>query len=291
MQSGSQLTWLDRNGKSLGAVGEAATYGMFNLSPDGKQIAVSRPDPTTNNVNIWLIECDRNLGSRFTFDPGLHLLPIWSPDGLRVAFTGPGKEGRDIYVKNASGIGEETLLLHSAEDKWTKDWSKDGRYIAYGTSDDRLYALPLFGDRKPFLIVQFPGQQNVPNFSYDGKWVAYDSNESGTWQIYVVSFPAAVQKQQISTNGGAQPRWRRDGKELYYLTLEGKMMAVNISVDTKIEPGIPHMLFDTGVAVDPENIQYSVTSDGQRFLVPKLRSETTTIPITVVTNWTALLKK
>ena len=133
----------------------------------------------------------------------------------------------------------------------------------------------------------------MPRFSYDGKRLAYDSNESGTWQVYIDAFPAGAQKRQISTTGagGAQPHWRKDGRELYYLALDGKMMAVDISGDSKLEPGIARPLFDTELNVDPVNDQYSVTPDGRRFLILKPLSEAASTPITVVLNWTSLLKK
>ena len=136
-----------------------------------------------------------------------------------------------------------------------------------------------------------PFSQDEPHFSFDGKWLAYESLESGTWQIYVIPFPAADQKRQISTNGGAQPRWRQDGKELYYLSPDGKMMAVDIKADTRIESGIPRMLFDTELNVAPTLDQYAVTADGQRFLLLKPAVVSSTSPFTVILNWPALLKK
>jgi len=293
VQSGSQFVWFDRTGKQLGPAGEPAmTYlPQFDLSPDGKRIAVSRFDAAMKNADIWLLEYERNVATRLTFDPTYHGSVVWSPDGLRVGISSMRKGRWDISIKDVNGTREETLLSEAAGDKWMKDWSKDGRYIAYGSSTGGIYALPLFGDRKPFPIVQSSSNMNQPIFSYDGKWLAFDSDESNTWQIYVVSFPATDQKRQISTISGAQPRWRRDGKELYYLTLDGKMMAVDIKADAKIEPGIPHTLFNTGLVVDPTNPQYAVTPDGQRFLLLKSLTEATPIPITVAINWTALLKK
>jgi Tol biopolymer transport system component len=154
-----------------------------------------------------------------------------------------------------------------------------------------LYVLPLFGDRKPFPVVQSPFRENEPHFSFDGKWLAYDSNESGAFQIYVTSFPALDQKVQISTNGGGQPRWRRDGRELYYLASDGKLMAVDITAGPKMSSGIPRVLFDTRLILNPLQDQYAVTPDGQRFLVLTPVTESTTTPITVVVNWTAGLRR
>src|SRR5207237_4846325 len=145
---------------------------------------------------------------------------------------------------------DETPLLVLYNTVRVKDWSSGGRYIVF-TSNTDLYILPLFGDRKPFPIVQSSSNQDESRFSFDGKWLAYNSNESGTWQVYVVSFPAADQKRQISIDGGVQPRWRRDGKELYYLDINGKLMAADIAAGAKIEPGIPRVLFDTGSSPSP----------------------------------------
>jgi eukaryotic-like serine/threonine-protein kinase len=288
-QSGTQFVWFDRTGNQLGSAGEPGYRPGFGLSPDGKQIAAARSDPQATE-DIWVIQCERNITTRFTFGKAIYACPVWSPDGLQIGFTSSRKGNFDIWVKKASGIGEETPIFQSEDQDWMKDWSKDGRYIAYNTSTG-LYALPLFGDRKPFRIVQSPSGLNMPNFSFDGKWIAYNSNETGTWQVYVVPFPLADQKFPISTNSGVQPRWRGDGKELYYLTLDGKMMAVEVEGNGKIKAGIPHILFSTGLVVDPANNQYAVASDGQRFLILKPVSEATATPITVVLNWTSLLKK
>jgi Tol biopolymer transport system component len=186
------------------------------------------------------------------------------------------------------------LLIGSLNPEYVEDWSFDGRYIVYGTWDPNptdLWALPLFGDRKPFPVIQSPFKKDEPHFSFDGKWLAYDSEESGKWQIYVVSFPAADQKRQISTNGGGEPRWRRDGKELYYLALDGKLMAVDMTTSSVLDSGVPRVLFDTGLVVDPTRDQYAVTQDGQRFLVLKPLAGAVPTPITVVVNWNASSKK
>lgn len=283
-----QLVWLDRTGKNLKIAGEPASYGTFNLSPDGKQIAFDRTD--LGNEDLWLMEWERGVSTRFTFNPTSDFGPVWSPDGLRIAFNSNRTGSESIFEKKSSGTADETLLLDLPNNEHVKDWSSDGRYIAF-TSNTDLHVLPLFGDRKPLRIVQSPSQQDEPRFSPDGKWLAYNSNESGTWQVYVVSFPGADQKRQISVNGGVQPRWRRDVKELYYLDLDGKMIAVDITTGSRIEPGIPRVLFDTNSAPTPNNAEYAVTPDGQRFLVRQPVAETAPTPITVVVNWTASLKK
>jgi eukaryotic-like serine/threonine-protein kinase len=295
VQTGSQFVWLDRLGHQLSLAGDPANYlPSFDLSPDGQQIAVERVDPATSNADIWVLQWSRNVSKRITFDPAEDDNVVWSPDGLRLGFTSKRKGNADIFEKRVSGVAPETPIVDSAGHEWMEDWSRDGRYIisTFGLGDDAdLYAIPLFGERKPFAIVQSPFAQDEPHLSVDGRWLAYNSIESGAWQVYIVSFPAADQQISISTNGGAQPRWRRDGKELYYLALDGKMMAVDIKGDAKIEPGVPHMLFDTRLNVDPIRDQYAVTPDGQRFLILKPLEEPATTPITLVLNWTSLIKK
>lgn len=243
---------------------------------------------------MWVIDWERDISTRLTFDDASEDNPIWSPDGLQVTFNSTRKGQSDIFVKNASGVGDETLVVGSPESEYPEDWSRDGRYISYvsgGVSFGTLNLVPLFGDRKPFSVVRSPFQKDEPHFSPDGKWLAYDSSESGIYQIYLVSLPTADQKLQVSTNGGAQPHWRRDGKELYYLTLDGKMMAVDISTGAKPESSIPRVLFDTGLAVSPTTDQYAVTSDGQRFLLLRPLLGATPTPITVVLNWVIPTKK
>ena len=212
-------------------------------------------------------------------------------------FTSERKGNRDIFEKKI-GTGKETPLLETATDEWPEDWSRDGRYLAFGlnttagvTGAGNLHVLPLFEDRKPIPIAQTPFQEDEPRFSPDGKWLAFNSDESGTHQVYLISLPVTDQKRQISTDGGVQPRWRRDGKELYYLALDGKLMAVDIRVDPKIESGVPRPLFATKLRVDPIRDQFAVTADGQRFLIQVPIAEGSPTPITVAVDWaTALLK-
>ena len=299
----SQFVWFDRAGKPLGSVGEPGGYApYFDLSPDGKLIAVSQRKSSDSAGDIWLIDAGRGALTRFTFDSPVttdgQRDVVWSPDGRRLAFSSFTKGNRDVVVKNASGLGEETPLLDSPNREVLEDWSKDGRYIAYGldsgpngTPAQDLYVLPLFGDRKPIPIVQSPFQENEAHFSFDGKWLAYASNESGGFQAYVMSFPALNQKRQVSTNGGSQPQWRRDGKELYYLAPDGKLMAVDITGGATIDSGTPRELFDTELTLSPLQDQYRVTPNGQRFLVLKPVTEATPTPITVVVNWAAGLRK
>jgi Tol biopolymer transport system component len=225
-----------------------------------------------------------------TLDPGDNINPVWSPDGARVAFTTYRKGNADIYVKNANGVGAETPILESSSDEIVEDWSKDGRYIAYLFGQDNhkdIYAVPLSGDKKPVPLVQGRYQKNEPQFSYDGKWLAYTSEESGAFQVYVISFPALDQKLQVSMAGGGQPRWRRDGKELYYRAPDNRIMVVDIQAEPRLEAGPPRVLFPPSVNAamtrDPARHQLAVTPDGDRFLmrVPQGSPGTTTGPSAV----------
>jgi Tol biopolymer transport system component len=169
-------------------------------------------------------------------------------------------------------------------------------YLAYGVNSGtaafgNLFVLPLFGDRKPILVSESPFAEDEPQFSFDGKWLAYNSNESGTAQVYVVAFPVIGQKRQVSTAGGVQPRWRRDDRELYYLAPDGAMMAVEFRASPTSESVAPRALFNTGLNADPFRDQYAVSPDGKRFLIQLPAQEGNAMPVTVVMNWAAALRK
>jgi serine/threonine protein kinase/Tol biopolymer transport system component len=271
--TGVQFGWRDRTGNQLGPAGEMGTFGDMDLSPDGKLFAVTRQEAGAPGADIWVTDWQRGVTTRLTLDPADDVNPVWSPDGLRVAFTTFRKGNADIYVKNANGVGAEAPLLDSSSNEFVEDWSKDGRYLAYKLGQDAfedIYALPLSGDRKPIPVVQGQFHKDEPQFSYDGKWIAYTSDESGTFQVYVIEFPGGKERHQISTNGGGQPRWRRDGKELFYKAPDNGVMAVDITLGARIESTVPRRLFYASAStssVDPVRHQWSVTPDGQRFLL------------------------
>ena len=270
------IGWSDPTGKQLGLAAEQGTYGDFDLSPDGKFVAVTRQEsgPT---ADIWVIDWERALvPSRLTRDQADDINPVWAPTGDRIAFTTYRKGNADIYVKNANGVGDETPLLDSPADEQIEDWSKDGKYIAYklghGAFDD-LYVLPLTGtDKKPIPVVTGAYRKDEAQFSYDGTWLAYTSNESGTFEVYVISFPALDQKVRLSAlGGGGQPRWTKDGKTVYYRGPDGAAMAVDLKIGTRIEPSPARRLFNSHTIAqssrDPIRHQWNVTADGKRFLV------------------------
>jgi Tol biopolymer transport system component len=291
-----RLQWFDRTGRTLSIVGQPAAYRDPELSPDGKRIAVTRTDPQTKNDDIYLIEVASGNSNRWTFDPGVDMYPVWSPAGDQIAF-GASRDGADnLYVKPTTGGVEEMLLKGAAI---PRDWSRDNRYLVYGVAaGTQLMVLPLSGDRKPFPFLansSFTYAQS--RISPDGKWLAYYSNESGRVEIYVQNFPVPSAKYQISNQGGYSPRWRRDGKELYYVSQEGKLMAVPVRLMEKtVESGAPSFLFDIGVST-PLGVgygarqQYDVTSDGQRFIVNLPAEQTVESPLTVIWNWPATIKR
>jgi len=280
MTNNFQWGWINRKtGKQEALAGEQKTFGDMDLSPDEKLIAVTQGESNSAAADIWVIDwLHAGRSYRLTLDPGDDINPVWErPGGERVAFTTYRKGNADIYIKNANGTGPETPLLDSSSNEIIEAWSADGRYIAYkygpeGSED--IWALPMFGDKKPFAVVEGPYRKDEPQFSYDGKWLAYTSNESaGVFQVYVTSFPGREQKIQVSKDGGGQPRWREDGKELFFRSEnDNQIMAVDISTaGGKVEAGIPHGLMTApqGGTVTRDSVrhQWAVTRDGQRFLI------------------------
>ena len=311
----TQLAWFDRSGKQIGVLGDQARSGDLELAPDGRRLAVSLFDRARRGRDIWLFDIARGLRTRFTFDPADELAPVWSPDGRRVVFNARRKGHLDLYQKASSGAGAEEELLADGLDKTPLGWSPDGRFILFVAVAPKtgldLWVLPLFGGRKPFPFLQTPFNEVPGRFSPDGRWIAYASNESGRNEVYVAPFPglggtpsaaAALGtpggKWQVSTAGGNWPRWRRDGKEIFYLAPDNlapdnKLMAAAASGQgSAFEVGAVRPLFETrAIANANQRYPYDVSADGQRFLVNTLAEETTSAPITLVVNWPALVKK
>jgi len=295
---GLRLARMDRNGKRLSTVGDPGTLGIMQLSPDGKNAAISVTEGS--NTDIWIYDLARGLHTRFTFDTATELAPVWSADGKSIVFSSDRKGHSDLYRKAADGSGAETLLYSDGLDKRPSSWSPDGKFLLYSTQGGAtgtidVWTLPLAAGAKPYPLIQTQFNEVNGQFSPDGRWVAYQSDESGRAEIYVIPFHAQGDapggKRQVSTAGGTIPRWRRDGKELFYVAPGGKLMAAE--VDAKggsFEPGKETALFDgilTGLG-----FSYDVGPDGKSFLVELLPEQTTGVePITVVQNWTAGLGK
>ena len=301
----SRLRWLDRTGKQIGTVGDPGTYAGPRLSSDGKKLAVVVGDASRAATDIWIYDLQHGGNTRLTFDASLNYSPIWSPDGGRIVFNSTRHNGfPQLFQKAANGEGSDELLLASVTTAFPDDWSPDGRFILYEPNPTvaELWLLPMSGDRKPAVFLggesgSYPGQGT---FSRDGKWLAFSEYSGGKREVYITSFPGKTGKWQVSAGGGHSPRWRGDGKELFFLRADNAtMMAVDLDLKNSVPRiGAPRALFPVhlapvsyqnrmGTAWDP----FEVAADGKRFLVNSPDQPRAAEPINVVVNWDAELKK
>jgi Tol biopolymer transport system component len=288
----SQLTWFNRNGGTTGAIGTPGAFANPCISQDGRRLAFEQTDRDGRHIDIWIHELATNGTTRFTFGPGLNEIPVWSPDGKRIVYGSSRKLNFSMYQKNPDGSGSEHEIADlggQAEGVW--DWSRDDRYVLARKDNELGYlALPDF-QAKPYLQPKWIVRN--AQFSPDTKWVAYSSNETGNWEVYVSPFPSGTSKWQVS-RGGGEPRWRRDGKELFYLSAEGKMMAVPVRLGTSFEAGSPLVLFQTHLRqpISAQDVfSYDVTGDGQRFLVNTKVDEPNAAPLSIILNWASEMEK
>jgi eukaryotic-like serine/threonine-protein kinase len=290
----SQLTWFDRSGKPAGTVGMPGSHSNVRLSPDGRRVAADQTDPDERNIDIWIHEPARGATTRLTFDPALDQTPVWSPDGKQILFTSSRGVGFRLYLKNADGSGpeEEVADLGAGLQVHAWDWSRDGKNVLVRKGNELWYVTWPQRVAKPL----FQAKWTVRNaqFSPDGRWMAYASNETGSMEIYVSPFPSVNGKWQVSSAGGQEPRWRQDGKELFYLSAEGKMMAAAVTWGTSFEAGSPVALFQTypRQPVSASDVfSYDVSGDGQRFLILSKVDEANPAPLSVLLNWTSEMEK
>jgi serine/threonine protein kinase len=288
----TRLSWFDRAGNSLGTFGSAEQLGLSNLrlSPDGRHVIAERT--LQSETDLWMLDSTRQ--TRFTSgaDGNIARLPTWSQNGDRIAFESVGSGSVKLAVKSASGGGDEDVLFESPQGKIPCDWSPDGRFLLYYVPDPKtgtdLWVLPA-ETRKPFLFLKTDANELWGQFSPDGRWVAYQSNETGRYEIYVRAFPVRGGPIPVSTAGGVYPRWSRDGKELYFIAPDAKLIAVPMHTSANTaEAGVPMTLFQTqrlggGMNVIARGHQYDVTVDG-RFLV-NVDSDSSADPITLLLNW------
>jgi Tol biopolymer transport system component len=283
----SQLTWFDRNGKSIGTVGSPGVFSNLRLSPDERRVAVDQYDSDGRIRDIWIHELARDTAARLTFGPSYNDAAMWSPDGKHVIFSSNRKLYNRIYEKNADGTGPEELIADLGEfDQLCWDWSYDGKYLLARKGPEVWYVFLPDRQAKPFLQAKWSVRN--AQFSPDGRWVAYASNETGNWEIYVSPFPSANGKWQVSRGGGEQPRWRRDGKELFYLSAEGNLMAAPVKTGSNFETGNPVKLFQTHTSqpLSTQNVFfYDVTRDGRRFLINTRVDEPNAAPLSIILNW------
>jgi len=298
-----QYVWVDRSGKPAGSLDVVGSFGSPWLSADEKRFVADRVDTQNNTPDLWVCDVTGRNAVRFTFDPANDSSPVWSPDGSLIVWSSSREGFPDLYQKAASGAGEDTVLLKSDRAKFPCDWSRDGRFIIYRQADPKtkfdVWVLPVAGtdgklssEMKPFPVLQTQASETAATLSSNGRWLAYASDETGRDEVYVQSFPTGGGKKQVSFGGAHSPRWRRDGKELFYYSSDGKLMAVPVESGESFAAGAAVALFEfragsSGVAIVP----YAVTADGQRFLLNAIVENDTAGSLTVVLNLTAELKR
>ena len=297
----AQLAWLDRQGKEIEKVGEPAQIRHVALSPD-QQSAALTIFQSGSSADIWLLEFARALRSRFTTHPASDGFPVWSPDGVHIAFSSERGGSLRVYRKRADGGGEAEVLESKvkglAGNLYVSDWSRDGRFLAIsgqttsGSLD--LFALPLEGDREPFTYLATEFTEVGGHFSPDGRWMAYTSNKSGQFEVYIRPFPKSGREWKVSASGGSTAVWRRDGKELYYIAPDATLMAAPIETGEELKVSAAQPLFPTRIATNFIGLawrNYDVSADGQRFLVANLTEQAAAPHLTVITNWLKARKR
>ncbi len=299
----SALTWFDRSGKGLGRVGEVGVLSNPTLSPDDTRLVVDVADNKANDINIWMSDLKRDTYSRFTFDSSEDVGGVWSRDGSLVAYRSLQPSDTNVFVKQAQGLQPPRSIVSLKERSRVTDdldpnsWSLDDQALLCtlqpATGGTQLVLLsPSGGQMTPFLTTKT--SETNGQISPDGKWVAYASNESGDWEIYVTTFPTAAGKWQVSQAGGSEPRWRGDGKEIFYIGAGSTLTAVPISTAGTFASGNPTPLFHTQLRAavsSTDQFSYDVTKDGQRFLVNRYAKPTQVAPLHIILNATAPASK
>ena len=286
-----RLVWVDRAGKDVAEIAGGSALDGPDLSPDERRIAGFRT--VDGNVDVWVLE-ERGVQTRFTVDISADNFPLWSPDGSRLIFSSTRTGGpHNLFWESASNSGEEELVIESSEVKLVNDWSADGRFVIFRSANPQngydLWAASI-EDRKPFPVLRTQFSEREAQFSPDAKWIAYQSDESGRgFEVYIQPFPGPGRKWQVSTNGGGQVRWRRDGRELFYIALDGTLMAVSVRAmpDGSLETDTPVSLFPARIGSAVQAFyrqQYEVSRDGQRFLMNRISEEAVTPPLTIILN-------
>jgi eukaryotic-like serine/threonine-protein kinase len=290
----SRLTWFDREGKTLGILGRAGTYANPNLSPDGKRVAYDQRSPDGRAIGIWVQDVKSDTALRLTLHPSLNQAPVWSPDGKKIVFTSNRKVINKMFKKHSDGSGAEDEITDIKAGRMVNawDWSRDGKYLLV-RNEAELWCYSL-AEGKSWIYIKGPSVVKNAQFSPDGKYVAYATNETGDWEIYVSPFPEASSKWQVSRGGGEEPRWRGDEKELFYVSPDGKLMATTVKLGASFESMMPVPLFQTRrrQKISSQDIfTYAISEDGNKFLFNTLMDQRETPPLSIIRNWNAELEK
>ena len=292
--TGSRLVWVDRNGKETPALDAGADYHDTWFSPDHTRLVYDVGGDGGKN-DVWIRDLSRGVSSRFTFGPNTNVDAIWSPDGRQIVYTSREKGPGDLFVKDASGTKDPEPLLVSADEKYVSDWSPDGKYLLVtwrGKAGGgwNISALSMTGDHKLIPLVKTQFAELWATFSPDGKYIAYQSNESGRAEIYVQEFPDASHKWQVSTNGGVEPYWRADGRELFYRS-DRQIVGVPVQIGASFVAGTPAPIVETRFSGSVARGLYRPAPDGQKFLVLEPRASQVDTPASVVLNWASALRR
>jgi len=294
----TQPVWIDREGRKLAEVAESGEYPTFDLSRDSSRLVVSRR--LQGRQNLWVIDLLRGYPRRLTLADVQHVDPRWSPDGAEVVFGSTEDPSRSPFRISLSDLKSQQVFKFEGGQLALDDWSPDGSHLLFHStaasmsgSTPELWTLPLAGDKKPALVTRsLTGIIDQAQFSPDSNWVAYNTNESGRYEINVVRFPSGSDGLQVSTAGGVQPTWKGDGRELYFIAPDGNLMAVDVQLGATFKPGQPRSLFKTPLtAISYQMEQYHPSFDGKRFLFMVPSGGGPPSPFTVILNWTSLLKK
>src|SRR5262249_9573853 len=299
----SQLEWFDREGKLLGTLGAPARYANPRLSPNNNRVAVDIDDPQGSNTDIWVIGANHQAPFRVTFNSSQDEAPVWSHDGRQILWLSDRDGKNGVYIKDSdSTTTKESPAMPVGVDlsfaSAPSDWSQDGHFLLYTDLQEanalHLWVLPMNGSRKPYRFLSGVSADLEGQFSPGGRWVAYSSNESGRWEVYVAAISGSGAQYQVSTNGGQQPRWRRDGGELFFLSPDRKLMASSVKPGSRLRFNTPIPLFQTS-SHEPitaeEFFTYDVSADGKRFLVNVDAEGPGRSTVDIVLNWMSMLKR
>lgn len=294
-----ELALFSPAGKKLRSFGQPEVFVVAKLSNDGKTIAMDLYEVTARNADVWLYDIVRSVKTRFTFDGNVDAYPIWSPDGKNIIFSSNRKGHYDLYEKMSNGAADEQLLFASGQTKYATDWSQDGKYLLFQSTNNQnsksdIYYIPMTGDKKPVALITTEFNEMFATFSPDSRWVAYQSNESGRNEVYVRPFPGPGAKWQVSANGGTIPRWKNNGKEIFYVA-NGKLIEADVNgAGSNFVVGNVREYFDPatvgGINVG-NGILKDISPDGQSILLSISKGMLATAPLTLVVNWDEEFRK